>query len=150
MRFKTVRDLIDHLAEAHLALSKLYQRLANHIDAERTRMMLHYLVDHEKGLSGQYSDYLKAHHSALDAWFDKAQDSDFIKKLTYVDLPGGASQQDVLALALKLDNQLLEEIEALVPLCPGQESRQVLEGTLKLAREAQHQFVHQTMRMQDL
>ncbi|MED5523997.1 MAG: hypothetical protein VX447_04465 [Pseudomonadota bacterium] len=150
MRFKTVRDLIDHLAESHFALSKLYQRLASNADAERTRMMLHYLVDHEQKVADDYRDYLKHPHSAFDTWFDKAVDSDFIKQLTYVDIKANASLDDVLSLALEQDNKLLADIEALLPLCPGQESRQYLEGLLSSAKNIQQRFVHQTMRMQDL
>ena len=44
----------------------------------------------------------------------------------------------------------LADIEALLPLCPGQESRQYLEGLLSSAKNIQQRFVHQTMRMQDL
>ncbi|WP_115717371.1 hypothetical protein [Gallaecimonas mangrovi] len=150
MRFKTVRDLVNHLCESHFALSKLYQRLADNADAERTRMMLHYLVDHEKKVSDDYASVLKTPGEALDTWFDNAIDSHFDKSLTYVDIKANATQEDVLELALSLDNKLLADIEALVPQCPSQESKTFLEGLLSSAQDIQHRFVHQTMRMQDL
>ncbi|WKE65006.1 hypothetical protein PVT67_15260 [Gallaecimonas kandeliae] len=150
MRFKTLGDVFEHLTEAHQALAKLYKRLVANCDSERTRMMLHYLAEHEQQQAEHFTQYLKASHPELGTWFDKAVDTDFIHGLNRVSLETDVSQQDVLELALKLDNELLAELEALVPLCPGPSSRELLEGTLKEARARQHQLVHQTMRMEDL
>lgn len=151
MRFKTIRDLLEHLGEAHQALAKLYHRLVPEADAERTRMMLHYLVEHEQKLADEFAQYLAAHNDKLlDTWFDKARDSDFEQHLQRVSLAATATQEDVLALALKLDNRLLEDIEALLPLCPSDSSRELLSDLVKVSHDRQHQLVHQTQRMYDL
>ncbi|WP_341502100.1 hypothetical protein [Gallaecimonas sp. GXIMD4217] len=151
MRFKQVRDLIDFTLEAHEALAKLYDRLSNQVDAERSRMMLHYLSEHERKVVGELQNYLDdAPDRLLDTWFDNASDSELLRKISLTQLPATADQQQILSLALDLDNRIIDSIAALVDNCPCSDSRTLLSNLVEVSRDRQHRFVHQTLRMTDI
>lgn len=77
MRFHQVRELVKWAAQYHARLADQYARLATGDVAERTRMALDYLAEHERKLQADLEDYLgeeSEHRNVLDTWFDDPND----------------------------------------------------------------------------
>ncbi len=151
MRFKQIGELVLGLSDARQALAKLYARLAAQVDSSRSRMVLEYLAGREHGGHQQLLDYLQqAPRGVLDTWFQNAFDSDFIARLNRIDLDAGASPNDVLQLALGLDQQLIELLAQQAEQAPTPEARAALLSMMADEQQQQRKMVLNIARFEDV
>lgn len=151
MRFKQVGELVQGLSDARQALAKLYARLAAQVDSSRSRMVLEYLAGRERAGQQQLLNYgQQAPRAVLDTWLQNAFDSDFIARLNRIDLDAGASPNDVLQLALGLDQQLIEMLAQQAEQMPTPEARAALLSMMADEQQQQRKMVLNIARFEDI
>ena len=151
MRFKQVGELVQGLIDARLALGKLYARLAAQVDSSRSRMVLEYLSGRERAGHDQLLNYLQqAPRGVIDTWFQNAFDSDFVARLNRIQLDAGACPNDVLELALGLDQQLIELLAQQAAQASTPESRDALLSMMADEQLQQRKMVLNIARFEDI
>ncbi len=104
MRFHQVKDLVTWAAGYHRRLAEQFTALAGGDVAERVRMALEYLAEHERKMENDLTGYLEDgtdHSKVLETWFDDP--ADFPHAPVLERLPeciDCATVQSVLATAL--------------------------------------------------
>ncbi|MBY6187662.1 hypothetical protein KUV89_13645 [Marinobacter hydrocarbonoclasticus] len=151
MRFQQLKEILDHLIESRSAMSQLYRRMTSQADSPRAKMLLEYMVIHEKEVVEKLANYQdEASPRVLDTWFENVQGEDFIVLCQKTELPATMTEQDVLGLALDLENRLLDLLHAALEVAPTQDVKSAIESLLQAERVRQQRFVHSTMRMDDM
>lgn len=151
MRFKQVSGLLAAIADARLAISSNYLRLAGQVDSTRTRMVLEYLAGRERQGHDSLQAFIEqAPEGLLNTWFQNANDSDVIYRVNHVDLDAGSTPQDVLALALSLDNGLIEVLAQQAAQAPTPESRDALLSVMDEEQANQRKMVVNIARFEDV
>ena len=80
MRFEKASDALDHASLFHSQLSKLYQRSVTQENTDKVKLLLNYLVKHERELADGLDKYRQdAPTALLDTWFQYTNDTDILK-----------------------------------------------------------------------
>ena len=76
MRYKTVKDILDHTADLHRQLSELAEKATDEPDG-RLKIVVDYLADHEARLKQAIQDFENdSPDGVLSTWFDRAPEFD--------------------------------------------------------------------------
>ncbi len=109
MRFKPVKDFLSYLEDCHMALADLYLRLGQEASDEKVKLLLDFMRNKEQLSYLNLHDYAQqASQSLLDTWLDNVFDQSFPMKCQQMKLQPELAIEDVVALAMKLDTQLIE------------------------------------------
>ncbi|GAA5215602.1 hypothetical protein ACFSJ3_11160 [Corallincola platygyrae] len=151
MRFKQARELLLFVADARLALSKLYQSWVNRLENPRSRLLLEFLVTREQEQRRALKEYIElATPAALDTWFDNTSESDLMERIDGWTFAPDIDEHDLLGEALKLDNELMGLLSQQVPNAASVETQELLINLLAHEQERQRRMIHGVARMDDI
>lgn len=151
MRIQQLRELLDFVAECHLDMAQLYHRLNDQADSTRTKMLLDYFEQHQKGVARHLEDYIEAAPKrVLESWYKDFVFEDFKAHCQNTMLPPSMTEDDVLELHLELDNLLIGLLEKTANSSSSGEVKSALEDLVRVQKIHQQRLVHSTMRMEDI
>lgn len=131
--FKQIRDIFSISRGFHDQLSLFYERLRDRTQRKRVRLLLDYLSRHETNLNrclGQFADHTSS--AVLDTWVQYVPDAEPFPHLETLRVAADMSTDDVVALALRLDDALIQFYEQLRDEAGSAEVREVFESMLRL------------------
>jgi rubrerythrin len=114
-------------------LSAFYERLRDRAQRKRVRLLLDYLSRHETNLNrclGQFADHTSL--AVLDTWVQYVPDVHPFPHLESIEVAPALSTDDVIALALQLDDALIAFYRQLCDEADSSEVRDVFESMLRL------------------
>lgn len=142
MRFKPIKDFLAYVEDCHIALAELYQRLSLEVRNDHVKLLLDFM-HHKEQLS-----YLHLHEyaqqaptSLLETWLDNVFDQSIPLKCQQMKLQPDLNVDDVLALAMTLDMQLIELMQTAAYNSPTIEAEIALENLSNHEEENLHQVV---------
>ena len=151
MRFAQVRDIIDHTKAFHKRLSEFYQDLADHEEAVRVKLLLDYIVRHEKHLEKALADYEEsASTQILDTWFQFSQDESTLKSPEDIQIKPDMSLEDVIRMGLELDGQVIRVYEDAAANADVPEVRRVFKYLLELEKHEEHHLVRAALESREM
>lgn len=151
MRMQQLREILTHLADDHLAMKRLYKRLHHHADSTRTQLVLAYLQQHQQHAADAIYHYLDdAPERVLDTWYENIAEDSFPAHCEQIIASADLDMDQLMALHLALDNQLLAYLDSAVCAAPTDNIRQALAGLLQSGKNQQQRLVHSTLRMSDI
>ncbi|KFZ37535.1 hypothetical protein HR45_11035 [Shewanella mangrovi] len=151
MRIQQLRELLEYVAECHLDMAKLYHRLNEQADSSRTKLLLDYFEQHQKGVARHLEDYIdEAPKRILESWYKDFVFEDFSKRCENAMLPATMNDDDVLELHLELDNLLIGLLEKTANSSSAADVKSALEDLVRVQKIHQQRLVHSTMRMDDI
>jgi len=146
MRFHTIKEILDWTRTFHAKLASDYDRLAEEHERERVGLLLHYLAQHERALGEAIRHYEE----------DEIHDILGVAYAPDVDLPSDLDSlcntlervetADVLVLALRFHDLLIDLYEKLAETAPSPEIKALFEDIaqhevkekLRTVRDAAH------------
>lgn len=143
MPVERTRDILEQARRFHRDLAAYYERLESTVQKERVRMLLEYLRRHELALEREIANYEESARKALlELWY-KCAPADFGVSLADIGFPPDPSYEEVVDLALKMDERLLELYERAARLAPDPRARELfsalhaegLRGRARLLRD---------------
>ena len=142
MHFKPIKDFLLYIEECHKALADLYQRLSIEATEEKVKLLLEYMKNKET------TSYIKLHlyvqHapvSLLETWLNNVFDQSFPQRCKNLELAPELAIEDVVALAIQLDMQLIEAMQTAAFNSPTVEAEVALENLTNQEEEMLHQVV---------
>lgn len=149
--FEQTRDVLDHARSFHHQVAELYQRLEDRVEKERVQMLLDYLQRHEKHLEQSLADYEdEASKWILDAWFQYTLEEDPSDLLSSVEIREDMSVDDVVRLALRLDDYLIDLYRNMAERADLPEVREVFANLLELEQQDEHQIARNALRLDEM
>jgi len=109
MRFKPIKDFLSYIEQCHQALADLYHRLSLEATDNKVKLFLDFVRNKEQLFHLQLHEYTQhAPASLLDTWLDGMFDQNFPIQCQQITLKEPLSIENVVALAMNFDIQLIE------------------------------------------
>lgn len=142
MRFKPIKDFLAYIEECHVALADLYLRLSLEVTDEKVKLLLDFMRNKEQLSYLHLNEYVKqAPTSLLETWLDNVFDQSFPMKCQQMKIQPDLAIDDVVALAMKLDMQLIELMQTAAYNSPTIEAELALENLSDQEEETLHNVV---------
>lgn len=142
MRFTPIKEFLNYIEECHLALADLYLRLSLEATDEKVKLLLDFMRNREQLSHLHLHEYaMQAPESLLETWLDNMFDQSLPMKCQQMKLQPDLSIEDVVALAMSLDTQLIELMQTAAYNSPTIEAELALENLSNQEEEALHQVV---------
>lgn len=107
--FEQVKDVIEYSQEIHIKLADFYDQLSEKHQLSHIKMLLDYLQRHERNLADSLSQYEKdAAQQMMNTWLQYAPTTNVKDKIKYFPIHSDMTLQEVIDIALDLDNALVE------------------------------------------
>ncbi len=149
--FERTRDVLDHARSFHHQVGELYQRLENRAEKERVQMLLDYLRRHERHLEESLADYEEdASKRILDTWFQYTLEEDPSNLLSEVEIKADMAVNDVVRLALRLDDYLIDLYRSMVDNTDISEVKEIFTNLLELEQQDEHQLARNALRLDEM
>jgi len=142
MRFKPIKDFLAYIEECHLALADLYMRLSLEANDERVKLLLDFMRNKEQLSYLHLHEYVQqAPTSLLETWLDNVFEQSFPMKCQQMQLQAELRIEDVVALAMNLDTQLIELLQNAAYSSPTIEAEVALENLTNQEEKTLHQVI---------
>ena len=142
MRFQLIKDFLTYIEECHIALADLYQRLSLEASDDKVKLLLEFMHNKEQLSYINLHNYVQvAPTSLLETWLDNIFDQSLPMKCQQMKLQAELTIEDVVALAMNLDTQLIELMQTAAYNSPTVEAEVALESLSNQEEETLHQVV---------
>lgn len=151
MHYKTVKDVVDHSRRLHQQISQLYRDMSQKHSQERVKMLLDYLQRHEQHLEEALCQFEKdKSQKVLDSWFQYAPDQDLTQVLAEIAVHDQMSTDEVIAMALKLDDYFIELYENMVESSHSSDAKSVFQNLLDMEKQEKIRTARTALTLQDM
>lgn len=142
MRLKLIKDFLLYIEDCHQALADLYQRLSVEANDEKVKLLLEYMKNKEQISYLHLHQYVQqAPLSLLNTWLDNFFDQSFPLRCKELELKPELSVEDVVTLAIQLDMQLIEAMQAAANNSPTIEAEEAIASLTSKEKETLYQVV---------
>ncbi|WP_372882358.1 hypothetical protein [Psychromonas sp.] len=142
MHFKPIKDFLSYVEECHKALASLYHRLSLESTDDKVKLFLDFVRNKEQLSYLHLQEYTKvAPQSLLETWLDNMFDQSFPMKCEQMKLQEELSIDDVVALAMNFDIQLIELMQTAAFNSTTIEAEIALENLASQEEETLHQVI---------
>ncbi|MFT4836002.1 MAG: hypothetical protein ACJAYB_001762 [Psychromonas sp.] len=142
MRPKPIKDFLVYIEECHQALADLYLRLSLEENNEKVKLLLDFMNNKKQLSRLQLHQYTQqAPSSLLETDLDSEFDPHFLSKCQQTELKAELSFDDVVALAISFDIQLIELLQTAAHDSPNIEAEIALGKLANQEEETLHHVV---------
>lgn len=151
MHYKTVKDVVDYSRKLHQQISKLYQEISQDQTQVRVKMLLDYLQRHESHLEEVLSQFEHdKSQKVLDSWFQYAPDQSITEVLEGIEISNNMSTDEVIVMALKLDDYFIELYEGMVENASSSAVKSVFQNLLDMEQQEKIRTSRAALTMHDM
>ena len=148
MNYETVEDLLDHVQKFHNQASQYYQELIRIADKQRVKMLLEYMSGHEKYLEECLLEYENdVPKEVLESWSKYKPQSTYQKCFENSNLSHDMSVADVLKLALRLDDCLINVFRKIYESTDSSKIKELINNLLKLEKHEEKKMVRESLEL---
>ena len=113
--YKQVREILGYVRSFHKQMREFYEGLHKKDEQQRIKIILDFLCRHEKRREETLAQYeAEASKKILDTWFQYIPEHTVLDCLQNLEIQPDMSVDDVICIALDLDNCLIETYKALI------------------------------------
>jgi len=151
MHYKTVKDVVDHSRRLHHQISELYQEISQDQSSERVKMLLDYLQRHEVHLEESLKEFEQdKSQKVLESWFQFAPDHDLSDLLATITINDHMSTDEVIEMALKLDDYFIELYEGMVESSRSSAVKSVFQNLLDMEQQEKIRTARTALNINDI
>ncbi len=134
--YTQTRDVLEHVRNYHKLLSEFYQHLEDKAEKQRVKLLLDYLSRHEKHFDECLAVYNEnASKMVMNTWYQYTPQIDPSELLEEVALTPEMSVDDVIRVALRLDNYLIDLYQMMAENAEIPEVREVFMNLLGMEQQ---------------
>lgn len=142
MPFKQTRDVIEKARAFHSDLASFYHRLEAVAEKERVKMVLDWLASHEERMEAKLAEVeASTAKRMLDSWYQYPPDATVQEAVARLDVRPDMRAQDVICMALHLDENLLRLYKRAADTASMNEVRDVFESLLEEGKKEREKLV---------
>ena len=151
MHYQTVKDVVDHSRKLHQQIGQLYHQLSEDQSQEKVSMLLDYLQRHESHLEESLCKFEDdKSQKVLESWFQYAPDHDLNDVLSGMEVHDHMSTDQVVSMALKLDDYFIDLYEDMVRSSSSSSVRAVFQNLLDMEQQEKIRTAKTAMQMYDM
>lgn len=154
MRFETAREVLDHAKKFHSQLSVFYQGLATGQCPGKAKLLLNYLVQHEKKLADALRRFENdAPNGVLETWFQYTHDEDNLKIPQQENLPSKESKKSIEGISeyfMAVGDELISLYEEMAKQADEIQLKDIFTNLADMQKQEQRIFSMNVNRLADL
>ncbi len=151
MRYKTVKDVVEHSRKLHHDIREFYHKLAEQTAQARVKMLLEYLERHETQLEDMLKKFENDKSQKIwDEWYQYAPEDKLQDLLEDVKVSPDMGVDDVVLMALKLDDYFIGLYKDMVQNAASADVKAVFESLVKLEEKEKIRTVRTALEMNDM
>ena len=142
MPLEQARDVVIQARTFHQELGLFYKKLEHHAHRERVKLLLEYLVDHERRMA-EHMDALQESlpRTVLDTWFRNAPEMPAPVSMDTTGISPDMTPAEVICMALDLDERMLKVFKHVALQSPVQEVREAFMELYEEGRRERNKLV---------
>lgn len=142
MPFEQTRDVIEKARAFHRDMAAFYHRTEAVVERERVKMVLDWLASHEERMERKLAEVeASTAKRMLDSWYQYPPDADVQQAVARIEVRPDMRAQDVICMALHLDETLLRLYKRAADTAPMSEVRDVFESLLEEGKKEREKLV---------
>lgn len=151
MKFEQTRDLIEHVISFHSMLSAHFLELGEKTENQRLKLLLDYLVEHERAQACRLSEYAEdAPDHVLGRWFQFSNCEERFKELKGSLKADQSTVSEVVDMTVKLYDCLIGQFTAFAEGAEVDEIRDVCLNIAALEKKDKLKIVRNAHMLRDL
>ncbi len=151
MRFKQIKEIIEHARGFHKLIADYYRQLSEQTERERMKMLLKYLEQHERTAEKALADYeTDASQKTLKSWSKYSACEDKLGTLKNMLSDAATSPDDVIRLAIGLDECLLSMYRELADTSNDPDVAEALQNLLSLETSELRILARDSLKVYDM
>lgn len=151
MRFKTVKDVVEHARQLHKQIAGFYKQLSNRQHQERIKMLLDYLARHETNLEKMLASFEKDRSQQIwDEWFQFATDDTLPQTLKGAAVHANMDVDEIISLALQLDDYFINLYRDMAQNASSAAVKEIFENLLAFEQQEKNRTVRAALSLKDL
>ncbi len=151
MATESVKDVLDHARMFHKIIGDYYIRLRSITDKERIKMLLDYLSRHEQYLEKSLVKYEEgAPEKVLKTWLQFTPCQEMLKHLEDIVAEPLKSTDEVIDVAMKLDDCLIELYEDMAMRAESEDLRAVFNNLVEMEKQEKLNVTRTALSLDDI
>lgn len=151
MRFKTVKDVVEHARQLHKQIAGFYKQLSNRQHQERIKMLLDYLARHETNLEKMLASFEKDRSQKIwDEWFQFTTDDTLPQTLKGAAVHADMDVDEIISLALQLDDYFINLYRDMAQNASSAAVKEIFENLLAFEQQEKNRTVRAALELKDL
>lgn len=151
MPYGQAKEILDAAHEFHRRAAKFYEQLADKAEGARVKMLLDYLVRHEKHLDRALSDYKdEIRTRALNGWYQYAQEQCLMAPFDVSQYPADMTVEQVMNIGLEMDKCLVASYKGMAESAATPECREIFENLLMMEEQQKHKMARVALEINDM
>jgi rubrerythrin len=153
MTIKTIKDILNYAREFHTQLREFYSLLSSRSEKQRIKLLLDYMSQHEKYLEETLSRYIeKVSEQVLNNWFQYPPPQEIITNYDKknIEKNENLTVDDVIEMAVKLDQLLLDLYNEIIKHSETDEMREVFTNLMEMEKRQELELVRDAQEWKDL
>lgn len=140
MPYGQAKEILDYAREFHCQVSDFYQQLADKAQSSRVKLLLDYLIRHEKHIAKALEEYEQSISSeALNTWYQYSQEQRTFAPLESIKFSPTMTVDEVLTMGQTIDNCLISSYKGVVDTATSSKVREIFENLLLMEEQEKHQ-----------
>ncbi len=151
MRYHQLREVFKYLYKLKMATLDYYERSLKVTKQERTRMVLHYLIDKQKTRNEHLMDsFLDDHDKILEIWFDDEIDPRLLIFIEKLEPDPDASSDKLLSVLIQINEKIEDWLNAVLLSVSNKHGEEYIQSVIDYLHHTNQQILHAVHRMDDV
>lgn len=147
----TTRDILDKIKLFHKMIGDLYEEISNETERPRVKMMMDYLVDHEKELGDSINEFEKSSSTdILNFNFKYTPDTSLDHFFEGIDFSPSMSLSDVLNIVLDFNDRLIVIYEQLAAEAESKDVTELFKSLAKMEERDRRVTVRNSLELEGI
>ncbi len=139
MPYGQAKEILKYAREFHNHVSKFYQQIADKGQSERVKLLLDYMIHHEKHLEKALEDYEQSITSkALESWYLYTKDQRTFAALDGITYLENMSVDQIMKIAATIDNCLTSSYKGVAETTNVPAIREIFQNLLDMEEQQKH------------
>nr|WP_320049482.1 hypothetical protein [uncultured Desulfuromonas sp.] len=139
MPYGQAKEILEYAREFHRKAGAFYQKLSCQTQSARVKLLLDYMVRHEKHLERALEDYEQSiATNALNSWYQFTQEQRTFKPLDAMGYTEEMTVDDILKIGTTIDNCLIASYKGMADATTSEEIREIFENLLAMEEQEKH------------
>ncbi|EAT17378.1 hypothetical protein HTZ97_01755 [Desulfuromonas acetoxidans] len=139
MPYGQAKEILEYAREFHRKAGAYYQKLSCQTQSARVKLLLDYLVRHEKHLEKTLSDYEQSIATkALNSWYQFSQDQRTFQPLDSLSYSEEMTVDEIIKSGTTIDNCLIASYKGMADTATSAEIREIFENLLAMEEQEKH------------
>ncbi|WP_119968094.1 hypothetical protein [Shewanella japonica] len=151
MRFNQAFEVLDHLIDVYEAISMACERLLDETETERSRMLLHYLIQKQRENIQYIRDIkLRMPESLLNIWIDEDIEKSIISATKDIHVASNVKTHELMEHVDTLHEKIIVWLNVTTNVIPNQDLLIQLQNITDSLNQRHRQLAQAVNRMDDM